>query len=108
MNIQIVDQFPIWIIATAREEGTLTTLDYVVPNPATRVRKLLSNIRSNNPSLFASIASVQTLTTPRNEFEQTVDTLQSAIRATKITTAQKQRVSDLTRGRGGRGGCDGG
>ena len=25
-----VDQFPIWIIATAREEGTLTTLNYGV------------------------------------------------------------------------------
>ena len=25
-----VDQFPIWIIATAREEGTLTTLNYEV------------------------------------------------------------------------------
>ena len=42
--------------------------DYVVPNPATRVRKLLSNIRSNNPTLLASIASVQTSTTLRNNF----------------------------------------
>ena len=33
---------------------------YVVPNPATRVRKLLSNIKINNPTLLASIVSVQT------------------------------------------------
>ena len=64
--------------------------DYVVPNSVTRVRKLLSNIRSNNPNLLASIASVQTSTTLRNYFEQTVDTLQSAIRATKITIARSQ------------------
>ena len=31
-------------------------------------------------------------------------TLQSAIRATKITTSQKQRIFAFTRGRGGRGG----
>ena len=37
--------------------------DYVVPNPATRVRKLLANIRSNNSALLASITSVQTSTT---------------------------------------------
>ena len=86
MNIPKFDQFPIWIFATAREEGTLTTFDYVVPNPATRVHKLLSNIRSNNPSLLASIASVQTSTTLRNDFEQTVDTIQSEIRATKVMT----------------------
>ena len=55
-----VDHFPIWIIATAREEGTLTTLDYVVPNPAIKVLKLLSNIRSNNPALITSITNVQT------------------------------------------------
>ena len=41
VNIQKCDHFPIWIIKTAREEGKLTTLDYVVPNPATRVCKLL-------------------------------------------------------------------
>ena len=76
--------------------------DYVVPNPATRVRKLLSNTRSNNTALLASISSVQTLTTIKNDFEQTVDTLQSAIRATKITTTRKQRISDLTGGQGGR------
>ena len=108
MNIKKVDQFPIWIIATAREEGTLTTLNYVVPNPATRVRNLLSNIRSNNPALLTSIASDQTSTTLRNDFEQTVDTLQSAIRATKTTTTRKQRISALTGGRGGRGGRGGG
>ena len=62
VNIQKVDHFTIWIIATAREERTPTTLDYIAPNPATRVRKLLSDIRSNNPSLLASIASVQTST----------------------------------------------
>ena len=83
-------------------------MDYVVPNPATRVRKLLSNIRSNNPALLASIASVQTSTTLRNDFEQTVDILQSAIRATKITTTRKQKVSALTGGRGVRGGLGGG
>ena len=108
MNIQKVDQFPIWTIATAREEGTISTLDYVVPNPATRVCKLLSNIRSNNPALFVSIASVQISTTLRNYFELTVDTLQLAIKATKITTTQKQRIPTLTGGRGGRGGRVGG
>ena len=86
--------------------------DYVVPNPATRVRKLLSNIRINNTTIFASIASVQTSTTLRNDFEQTVDTLQLKIRATKMMTSQKQRTSALTGGRGPRGGrgvgCDGG
>ena len=30
VNIQKVDQFPIWIIATAREEGTLNKLNYEV------------------------------------------------------------------------------
>ena len=92
MNIQKVDKFPISIFTTAREEGTIATLDYVVPNPATRVRKLLSNTRSNNPALLISISSVQTSTTLRNDFEQTVDTLQSAIRAAKITTTRKQRM----------------
>ena len=72
--------------------------DYVLPNPATRVCKILSNIRSNNPTLLASIASVQTSTTLRNDFEQTVDTLQLAIRATNITTSRKQRISALKRG----------
>ena len=49
--------------------------DYVLPNPATRVRKLLSNIKSNNPTLLASIESFQTSTTLRIDFKQTVDTL---------------------------------
>ena len=71
---------------------------YVVPNPATRVRKLPSNIRNNNPDFLASIASVQTSTNLRNDFELTVDTLQSTIRATKITTTQKQRIYTLTGG----------
>ena len=91
----------------------LSVPDYVVPNPATRVHKLLSIIRSNNPTLLASIASVQTSTTLRDDFEQTVDTLQSAIIATKIKTRRKQRISALARGRGGKvgrggGGCGGG
>ena len=30
VNIQKVDQFHIWIIATAREEGSLTTFNYEV------------------------------------------------------------------------------
>ena len=30
VNIQKVDLCPIWIIATAREEGTLTALNYEV------------------------------------------------------------------------------
>ena len=47
----------------------LSVPDYVVPNPATRVRKLLSNIRTNNPAFLASISSVQTSTTLRNDFE---------------------------------------
>ena len=76
----------------------LSVPDYVVPNPAKRLRKLLSNIRSNNPALLASIASVQTSATPRNDFEPTVNTLQSAIRATKITTTRKQSISALTGG----------
>ena len=74
----------------------LSVPDYVVPNPATIVIKLLSNIRSNNQNLLASIASVQISATLRNDFEKTVDTLQSAIRATKITTTRKRRISDLT------------
>ena len=91
MNIKKVDQFPVWIIATAREEGTLTTLDYVVPNPETRVRKLISNIRRINPALLASIASVQTSTTLRNDFEQTVDTLQSAIKGNQNNDNSKTK-----------------
>ena len=82
--------------------------DYVVPNPATRVRKLLSNIRINNPTILASIASVQTSMTLRNDFKQTVYTLQSSIRETKITTSLKERISDSKGGRGGSGGRDGG
>ena len=82
--------------------------DYVVPNPATRVHKLLSIIRSNNPTLLASIASFQTSTTLINDFEQTVDTLQLSIRSTKIMTTRKQRISALTGGRRGRKGRGGG
>ena len=82
--------------------------DYVVSNPATRVLKLLSNIRSNNLIILASIASVQTSTTLRNHFEQTLNNIQSAITTTKITTSRKQRISVLTGGRGGRGGRGGG
>ena len=96
-------QFLIWIIVTAKEEGTLTTLDYVVPNPATRVRKLLYNIIISYTALLASIASVQNSTNLKNHFEQIVDTLQSAIRASKITITQKQMISALTGGRGDRG-----
>ena len=86
----------------------LSVPDYVVPNPATRVHKLLSNIKNNNPTLLASIASVQTSATLRNDFEQTVDTLQLKITATKIMTSRKQIISDLTGVRGGRGGRGGG
>ena len=88
----------------------LSVPNYIAPNPATRVRKLLTNIRSTNPTLLASIASVQTSTLLRNDFELAVDALQSAVRATKITVSRKQRISALTntvRGRvkqGGRGG----
>ena len=86
----------------------LSVPDYVFPNPTTRMRKLLSNIKSNNPALLTSIEIVQASTTLINDLEQTVYTLQSAIRATKITTTQKQRISDLKGGRGGRGGRGGG
>ena len=82
----------------------LSVPNFVVPNPATRVRKLLSNIRSTNPKLLASIASVETSAILRNDFEQAVDTLQAAIRSMKVSTARKQRISALTGGRGGRGG----
>ena len=82
--------------------------DYVVPNPATRVCKLQYNTRSNNPILLTSIASVQTSTTLRNDFDKTVDTLQSEIRATKIMTSRKQRISALIGGLGARGGRGGG
>ena len=51
---------------------------------------------------------MQTSTTLRNDLEKTVDTLQSSIRATSITTIQKQRISALTGGQGGRGGRGGG
>ena len=68
----------------------------------------MSNIRSNNQTLLALIASVQTSTTLRNYFEQSVDTLQLKIRATKIMTSRKQRISGLIGGRGGRGGHGGG
>ena len=85
----------------------LSVPDNVFSNPATRVRKLLSNISRNNLALLASIESVQTKTTLRYDFEQRVDTLQSAIIATKITTTRKQRVSALTGGRVGRGGRGG-
>ena len=73
----------------------LSVPDYVVPNPATRVRKLLSNIRSNNPTILTSIASIQTSTTLRSKFKQTVDNLQSEIRATEITKSLKQIISAL-------------
>ena len=89
----------------------LSVPKFIAPNPATRVRKLLTNIRSTNPTLLASIASIQTSIVLRNDFEQTVDILQSAIRDTKITTTRKQMNSALAgggRGRGGRGGHSGG
>ena len=82
--------------------------DYVVPNPAKRVRKLLLNIRSNNPTLLVSIVSVQTSTTLRNDFKQTVYTLLSEIRTTNITTSEKLIISALTGVQGGRGGRGGG
>ena len=72
------------------------------------MRKLLSNIRGNNKTLLSSITSVQTLKTLRNDFDKKVDTLQSAIRATKITTTRKQRIYALTGGQGSRGGRGGG
>ena len=91
-------------IHRSAKNDMLSVPDYVVPNPATRVRKLPSNIRGNNPTLLTSIASVQTWTTLRNDFEKTVDTLQSSIRA----TTRKQRISALTGGREARGGRGGG
>ena len=42
------------------ENNMISVPDYFVPKPATRVSKLLSNIRSNNPTLLVSITSVQT------------------------------------------------
>ena len=85
----------------------LSIPDYVVSNESTRVRKLLTNIKSTNPILLASIASVQTSATLQNNFEQAVDTLQSAVCTTKVTIARKQRISALTGGRGNRGGRGG-
>ena len=64
--------------------------------------KLLLNINSNNPTLLAKITSVKNSTTLINDFKQTVDTLQSAIIATKMTTSQKQRIYALTGVQGGR------
>ena len=55
-------------IHRSTHNNMLLVPDYVAPNPATRVRKLLLNIRSNNPTLLASIASVQTSMTLRNDF----------------------------------------
>ena len=84
----------------------LSIPNYIAPNPATHVRKLFTNFRSTNPTLLASIASVQTSTLLRNDFEQAVDALQSAVRTTNITISRKQRISALTntvRGRVGRG-----
>ena len=61
-------------IHRSAHNNMLSVHDYVVPNPETRVRKLLSNIRSNNPTLLTSIASVQNSLTLRNDLEQIVDT----------------------------------
>ena len=72
------------------------------------MRKLLSNISINNPTLLASISGVQTSTTLRSNFEQTVDTIQSPIRATNIMIIPKQIIYALIGGRGGRGGRGGG
>jgi len=88
----------------------LSVPNYIAPNPATRVRKLLSNIRSTNPTLLAALACVQTSPTLRNDFELTVDTIQSAVRASKVSNNRKQRISALTGGTrkfGGRGGGGG-
>ena len=41
--------------------------------------------------------------TLRNDFEETLNTLQLVIGATKLMTSQKQNISALTGGRGGRG-----
>ena len=67
-------------IYRSAHDDMLSFRDYAVPNPATRVRKVLSNIRSNNQTLLASITSVQTSTTIRNDFGQILDTIQSANR----------------------------
>ena len=82
-------------IRRSAHNDMLLVPDYVVPNPATRVLKSMSNIRSNKPTLLASVASVQTSTTLRDDFEQTVNTFQSTIRATKIAISRKQRISYL-------------
>ena len=81
----------------------LSVPNFIAPNPATRVRKLLTNIRSTNPSLLAAIASIQTSAILRNDFELTVDTIQSAVRAHKVSNSRKQRISALTGGNKFRG-----
>ena len=86
-------------IHRSAHNSMLSVPDYVVPNSATRVRKLISNIRSNNPTLLVLIASVQTSMTLINDLEKTVDTLQSAIRATEMKISRKQRIFALTGGR---------
>ena len=97
-------------IHRSAHNNMLSVPNYIAPNPATRVRKLLSNIRSTNPTLLAALACVQTSPTLRNDFELTVDTIQSAVRASKVSNNRKQRISALTGGTrkfGGRGGGGG-
>ena len=46
----------------------LTRPGYVIPNDGTLVRKLLANIRSQNPIILASIANIKTSIISRNNF----------------------------------------
>ena len=49
--------------------------DYPSPDEGTRVRQLLANITTRDPTLAASIASVRASPTLRVDFEDTVDIL---------------------------------
>lgn len=86
----------------------LSVPNYVVPNPATRIRKLFTNISSKNTTLLDLITNVQTSQVLLNDFKQAVDTIQFDVHATKLVVSCKQRISTLTgtknRCRCGRGG----
>ena len=69
--------------------------DYPSPDGGTRVRQLLANVTTRDPTLAASIASVRASSTLRVHFEDTVDILCQALRNNERNNNSTRRISAL-------------
>ena len=75
--------------------------NYTTPDGATRVRVLLSNISSKCPALCVAIASIRALPVLSDDFEDTVDQLNTAVTRTNMGKKNNRRISAFKdRGRG--------